>query len=99
MIFCALPAMSPTMTLSCAVQIVSAMKALPDKANDYVTHLCATARAHAAGTAMGRKSNGGAAVRDPAWPRDTPPMRRTLAAPGGRWQAATADRLWPWLKA
>src|SRR4051812_46781662 len=36
MIFCALPAVSPTMTFNWAVQIVSAMKALPARANDYV---------------------------------------------------------------
>src|SRR6478735_2091405 len=39
MIFCALPAVSPTMTFNWAVQIVSAMKPLPDRANDYVTRV------------------------------------------------------------
>src|SRR4051812_38985365 len=42
MIFCALPVMSPTMTLSCAVQIVSAISDVPDLSNDYVTRVIAT---------------------------------------------------------
>src|SRR5438034_9288756 len=36
MIFCALPAMSPTVTLSWAVQIVSVISDVPDISNDYV---------------------------------------------------------------
>src|SRR5881398_2348353 len=39
MIFCALPVMSPTVTLSCAVQIVSAISDVPDLSNDYVTRV------------------------------------------------------------
>src|SRR4051812_7065850 len=39
MIFCALPAMSPTVTLSWAVQIVRAMSAVGERANDYVTRV------------------------------------------------------------
>jgi predicted N-acyltransferase len=39
MIFCALPAMSPTVTLSWAVQIVSAISDVPDSSNDYVTRV------------------------------------------------------------
>src|SRR5438067_2091953 len=42
MIFCALPCMSPTVTLSCAVQIVSAISDVPDLSNDYVTRVLST---------------------------------------------------------
>jgi predicted N-acyltransferase len=42
MIFCALPAMSPTMTFSWAVQIVSAISDVPDLSNDYVTRVLTT---------------------------------------------------------
>jgi predicted N-acyltransferase len=42
MIFCALPAMSPTVTFSWAVQIVSAISDVPDLSNDYVTRLVAS---------------------------------------------------------
>src|SRR3954470_10600364 len=50
MIFCALPVMSPTVTLSCAVQIVSAISDLPDLSNDYVTRVLATPSDVDAGT-------------------------------------------------
>jgi predicted N-acyltransferase len=39
MIFCALPAMSPTVTFSWAVQIVSAISDVPDLSNDYRTRV------------------------------------------------------------
>src|SRR5690606_21945094 len=39
MIFCALPAVSPTVTLSWAVQIVSVIPDVPDISNDYVTRV------------------------------------------------------------
>jgi predicted N-acyltransferase len=42
MIFCALPAMSPTVTFSWAVQIVSAISDVPDLSNDYVTRFVAS---------------------------------------------------------
>src|SRR4051794_7918301 len=39
MIFCALPAMSPTVTFNWAVQIVSAISFVQDSSNDYVTRV------------------------------------------------------------
>src|SRR5262249_39209844 len=39
MIFCALPAMSPTVTLSWAVQMVSVISDVPDFSNDYGTRV------------------------------------------------------------
>jgi hypothetical protein len=44
MIFCALPAMSPTTTLSCAVQMVSVISDMPDFSNDYVTRVLGAPR-------------------------------------------------------
>src|SRR5829696_3904104 len=39
MIFCALPSMSATIMLSCAVQILSVMSKVPDLSNEYVTRV------------------------------------------------------------